>query len=358
MSSRLAGYYEAWSWLLGALDFVCVPFVYTAKFFLGSFMPRFFRNGMGDLVQVQQANEFLLNLPKDVDKLSIKIHEGPVEADTSGTILQKCTFRSPAARLMPPAAQTAQYYRVSPTRNAQPIMVLLFPATGEQGKAERLWLARHLAVRYGWSSLLLTAPFYAGRKPTTQTLFFIDTVQEFLSQSAAIIQEAVALVLHYREYSFCLSGFSWGGAMTMSTGMVCLLAGVEPSRLCLAPYVGGTSPSLLVDSLLTASIDWQALDCTRDALRKLLLDFHLQRLVSAVLQRGTRPPVIVSRSTAHDHFITLSGARQLETQVSRLRGETQWMTGGHIWAAMVRPWRQCTGIVHAVQEMVKAQKAA
>ncbi|KAL3907715.1 MAG: hypothetical protein SGPRY_010074, partial [Prymnesium sp.] len=127
------------------------------------------------------------------------------------------SFESPAHARLPPEAQMCRFAFVSPqSESGQPLVwpcspeeggeggagesrptaiVLLLPSTGEQGKQGRLALASKLAREHGYCSLVITAPWYAARKPASQQMHYIQTVESFLEQSTIIIQVRHVVVL-------------------------------------------------------------------------------------------------------------------------------------------------------------------
>lgn len=153
------------------------------------------------------------------------------------------------------------------------VFIVMLPATGEVYLSTRLRMARRLAQKFGWSSIIMTAPYYGVRKPKSQTLFFIDSVKDVLLQSQAIVEESAALSLYLLkkknkkgilDSKVYFSGFSYGGAMASCASTFALATGGDGRRLACASYVGSASPVCLVDGVLESSIDWSALKPKHD----------------------------------------------------------------------------------------------
>lgn len=156
------------------------------------------------------------------------------------------------------------------------------PATGEQSYSERLKLASILANEQQCISLIIMAPFYASRKENGQKGASVSTVGYYLSQSLAIMTEAAALVLWINELytnatsnseklknrlHICLTGFSWGAAMSGCAAILSSIALATPPslpsqntpKISVIPYVGSTSPAPVVDGILSGDIAWTKL---------------------------------------------------------------------------------------------------
>ncbi|MCP5482070.1 MAG: alpha/beta fold hydrolase [Spirochaetales bacterium] len=162
---------------------------------------------------------------------------------------------------MPPEARQGHAQFVLPRDHTpeQPI-VILFPATGEEGfQRRRNWTSLPLA-EHGVASLILEAPFYGRRRPPGARTS-PGTVSDFLIMCLAMQVEGLALMRHLRERRYKrigLAGVSMGGYMALATAALdqgsCSVAALVPSH--------GAAP-VYTEGLLSRYVDWSAL--TADA---------------------------------------------------------------------------------------------
>ena len=385
-------------WFLGLMDSV----FHLLR--LLPFRPKFFREGWGrDLQAVYGKQEELLNDLQRNGGADCCLRANKIEWEDptlmqGGVSLRKGTFRSPCADLLPPSSKYCQFYEVSPNSSHQHetkqrngddrahhhddddddeprVYVILLPATGEMGKRARLETAKYLATTHGWCSLIVTAPFYASRKPASQRLFFLDTVSDLQLQSLAVMFEAATLATHflssYAGSYVCISGFSWGGAMSACATTLALLgagAGGDggsirdddrnlplQDRIACVPYVGSASPAVLVDGILEQSIDWNMLK--GDGREQLWREFYktqLTTLSSRLPDAAVRKAALCHAVVAtHDQFITQRYVDEFLVQLSTMSHQvsTQRLPGGHITAMLARPWVQRNAIVAAIKEL-------
>ena len=334
------------SWSLGLLDYVAVAL-------LRMILPKrakFFGKGYGDLSLAWKAQEELL-AAKSPQMEKLEFHEtkksGPVT-------IQRVTFTSPLAKYLPEAAQQANFYLVEPVGKKAKIMVILLPATGEAGKSTRLTMAKHFAQKHGWSSAIVTAPFYASRKPKGQPSYFIETVESMLTQSNAVSAEASLMIEYYmkQSYQIVVSGFSWGAAMScVSTGLA-LARGVDGSKIACVPYVGSASPCAIADGALQKSIHYDSVD---DKLFEVLYKMQL----SCVDVSKAKPLAVLNVvGTRDDHFLRHKFVQEWFDQLGAWKVQNRtmsWQIGGHATAMAVRPYVQPRMIERAVQLLEKSQ---
>lgn len=373
---------KPFGWLLGALDY---SFVFLNTL-LGRSGPKFFRQGAGNLQRPYDAQDNMLRDLSDKGKLSTSIHlaEKDIRWDDKASDTKKhCTvengqFISPAADILPEASKLCSFYRVRPVEEAQSprsqddVVVIMLPATGEMGKSVRLNMAQQLAKDHGWSSILVTAPYYGARMPSGQNLFFLNTVGDMLAQSQGIVQETAALIGYFLERSpntkVCVTGFSWGGAMSSSAVAVSLLGGADGRRIALVPYVGCHSPISFADGVLESSLDWNSLRRTQDEAREqtrqawaeTFLQTQLKVITEYLDKASDRHRVAVVRSVCMDHdlFIRVKYSEEFLKQLQGLHPHTfsnQWIPGGHGFGMLVRPWVQKNEIVTAICDLEKLQ---
>ena len=426
-----SSFFPTLSWVLGLLDYA---FLFLK--ILGPVQPKFFEGGYGDIEaarrrQIQSLVELEVErggttAPKHKTTTRFKLANddlqwGPTTRPSSGITMQEGRFRSPQADNRPPESAYAQFFLVKPDLEAsaglapqvpnngtamteKQVYILMLPATGETNIASRLFMAKTLAKEYGWCSVIVTAPYYGDRKPKSQKLFFLHTVEDILMQALAVIQEAAALSEYFLEAQqspqegssprrVCLTGFSFGAAMASIASNYALVAGVDGQRLGCAAYVGSASPCVLADGILESSVQWTALkrphagssgDSPVPSAREILFDELYQTQMdtfilmeacsdqkskkeSAVAQNRNNPiRVIKGYNMYHDEFIKPKYARELEQQIQKcMKGgeenqansgdnafQLQWLPGGHVFAALARPVLQKRLIVDTVRELL------
>jgi hypothetical protein len=267
-------------------------------------------------------------------------------------------------------------------------LVVLLPATGEQGYGERIAIAKRLIRGAPPSSpvtcFLLMAPYYASRRPAGQRGHYTRFVAEYVAQSLAIMVEGACLIalantLGAPSAKLVSSGFSWGGAMAGAAGILAtslLPPGVSSTRLCVVPYVGSASPAPLVDGILSGDVSWAALardmrsvSEARDRLRTLLYGTTVRRFTD-VLPPGPSPhghhiAAVVAVGMLDDHFVPprfsvelssalfsvcAGGGRKGEGE-GKGKGREVWYGGGHVAAAIHKTERQSQAIVEALGEL-------
>lgn len=349
------------SWALGALD----KGYYVARVI--QWRPRFFADGWGN-VEAAEAAQFELCQ-------QFKPEPPALEWEKPRGNLCVASFESPMAHRLPEEARLASFHFVSPERsdialvepwNSEPTaptaIVLLMPATAEETPDGRIALAQKLAED-GVCSLILGAPFYGKRKPTNQQMHYIRTVEMFLDQSTAIVAEAASLMCwcasRWPGVPICVSGFSWGGAMTCVSSIVA--SQLAPSAQIVAvPYAGSATPAVLVDGLLQDDIQWSALgesadfDKTRDRLMNVLLQTHLSKIVENVEGKPQLAGLHVV-NFENDGFVKAEYGEELYTIMSTCCKPDatrvfRWQSGGHVYAFLARQQLQ----VDAIQQACKA----
>mmetsp|Transcript_22083 Transcript_22083/g.54656 ORF Transcript_22083/g.54656 Transcript_22083/m.54656 type:complete len:382 (+) Transcript_22083:125-1270(+) len=363
---------QALGWALGLLDYA----FFLVKALLGKNRPKYFSKGWGDLKSVM---EMQTNLLKECEERTSEISsfageqidwEQPTREDA--VWIQHGKFISPCAALLPEESRFCMFSVVRPCSpketNDSEVYIMMLPATGEMGNSTRLIMAKSLAEKYGWSSVIITAPFYGRRRPRTQKLFFVDTVSNLLLQSLAIVQEAASLAIFFlsksKSSTVCFSGFSWGGAMSSVSSAVALIAGADGSRIACAPYVGSASPVCLVEGVVADAIDWNALreskDDSYDFLKKELYTELNKTQLSVISERRKKGcngiAVVRAVCMRNDQVLRLRYVHEFLSQLKTLGSEAldvpvKWIPGGHAIAALLRPSYQQELISEAVLSM-------
>ena len=366
-------------WGVGLLDY---GFLFLRL--LGSQSPKFFRLGYGDVTiyekRFQQTLAALDNGSYSF-QLTDKIIDWGSETLERHVTIQEAHFRSPLAEHLPQESAYCQFYMVKPIgfdkrrnddqKQESPTYIIMLPATGEMDIRIRMIIARQLARTYGLCSVIVTAPYYGSRKPEDQSLFLINSVKDILLQSQAVIEEAVAICQYLRNVDrrseslaptpkICFTGFSYGAAMAACASSFALKAGVDGNSLSCAAYVGSSSPNVLADGILESGVQWDALrqdaNENQEDTRKRLFDlFDLTQL------NTVKPPKIVAPLRAvkayamtNDLFIRPRYSQTLERQVQECLNpnfKMQWLPGGHVSAALMRPLMHKKLIVDTITAM-------
>ena len=350
--------------LIGYLDQL---YSYAVRFLAPKHF-RFFSHGWGHPSIAFDAQEvFLRQCEKKILPLKNLDEVEWLDEEVQGhVVIKKGRFLSPLAQHLPgDTNKYAYFYLVEPVKPlTKKTMTIMCPATGEMGKRSRMPMAKRLASEQGCSSIILTAPYYGIRKPQDQTLWFINTVQDLLVQSLAIIAEASGLAALYaqQDYQICLTGFSWGGAMCSVSAAAALLMGVDGPRLACVPYAGCASPKILADGILSHSIDYEALrrssDESLDSISVSLQNMLGKMQLTTVTDRMTNPSkqqlrVIRSVSMEHDRFIKKGYVQDFFRQLGGLCGKANFcmLPGGHVFAALARPFYHERAVVAAIDDL-------
>ena len=242
---------------------------------------------------------------------------------------------------MPEASKMARFYFVSPANSVQPWkslsssaspsssdggdspkgIVLLLPSTGEQGSEGRLQLAERLAEENGFCSLVLTAPLYGARKPAEQQMHYARTVALYLLQSSTIIEEAALLLCwcadRWPGVPLCVSGFSWGGAMTCVSAILAS-QWARGAEVLAVPYAGSATPAVIV---ARDDVDWPSPQRWHEPFErrvpplKLLLQTHLSEIVKPICDGNAkgRPQLAGLRAVSfeNDYFVVRAYGEEL-----------------------------------------------
>lgn len=360
--------FESTSWCLGLLD-VSILLLRL----MGRKRPKFFSEGWGDLLQQEEQQELLLKelaVDKAAARFNVDIEWEETKNEPTVTI-RKGSFVSPLASVLPKESHYCHFSVVTPRNrtSASTTYIVMLPATGEVGSSARLRLAREFADEFGWSSCVVTAPYYGRRKPATQTLFLLNTVADLLMQGQVISQEAAILTRYFLmdpSAKVCITGFSFGAAMAAVGSSVALVAGCDGKRLACVPYIGSASPAVFGDGVLRTSVDWSALRgdtvATTEQLRGDLFDELYKTQLSIITEhipKSNRIGVVRITASHHDHFIRRRYSHELIDQMEALRPmiklPVEWLPGGHVVAAVLRPIYHRKAIMEAVKALQELQ---
>lgn len=350
--------------------------------------PKFFSKGYGNpkiyFARRNYTLKALVDGTYDFDRKEVV--ELVEEKRGSGIVTFRGQFKSPVANQLPKESQTCYFQLVEPTNHGdkkkKDVYVIMFPATGEMSEGTRLAMAKRLANQHGWSTIILTAPFYGKRKPASQRLFFIDTVTGILLQSEAIIEEGMMLTAWLLNKSptalVCHSGFSYGAAMASCASAMSLVGGLDGNRIACAPYVGSSSPNVLVDGVLENGVDWKALATSTKkgddmmmysgggggggdykTTRKKIYDLFDESQLNVLANKAAaQRKIAVARavSFSNDGFIQPKYSMALKSQLDPISSRSvnlKWYPGGHAFAALLRPYLHRRLVEDSVHELIQ-----
>lgn len=254
---------------------------------------KFYSGGIGDLQPFIQRRDAFYEALKQGKSLTDPLGDDDIQwfdvEERGAVTVQEARFQSPVADLLPPESKIGRFHLVKPVRSSTETYAVLLGATGEMGKAKRLELAKKLATKHGWSSIIFTTPFYGVRKPKKQHSFFIDTIADQMLQTQSLVEE-VSLLTEYllrksKASRVCLTGFSFGGGCALAAAGAALLFMKEEQsrRLACAPFAPSTTLEVYADGMLEACVDWQALKqqpeaskcTTKNEIRELVREVEL-----------------------------------------------------------------------------------
>jgi len=111
---------------------------------------------------------------------------------------------------------------------SRPLSTIMLPGLGEITNFPRSDMARFLAVKYGWSSIILPAPYYSERKPEHQTLFFQERMSDVRVSSRKTRHSRVTTCWRRTKTV-------WWTRRIYASALTVLVPGVDASRLVYVP---------------------------------------------------------------------------------------------------------------------------
>lgn len=365
------------SYYLGSLDLS----YWILRLILGPNRPRFFRLGWGSLDDAELAQK---QLEESIENPSTADLLPSIERNELSRIIynkfttQSASFLSPFANFLPEGCKRCHFTLVEPNpEKSNDVVVLMLPATGEQWSHSRLRMAKSLVSKNNWTCAIITAPFYGERRPPTQKLHYIETVSDFLLQSLSIIRETAALGSFYISQGkyVCVTGFSWGAAMTACSSALMLLLTGKGDRIACVPYVGSATPAVLVDGILEEDIEWEILkksptetrEETKIKLFNVLYKTQLSSLCEFIDKKKEKLTMIKSiqaNAMKHDHFITPRFSQEMFDELKKMSDYNEnekkssnivfrWLAGGHVIAFLILHFMQKNAIELAVKALLE-----
>jgi hypothetical protein len=369
---------EFLSWAVGKIDDLL-----HLHYLLGPLRPMFFNLGWGDYVNLENAK----------DHIRAMMHNGPLihghafkpkwegfSVTEDGIMTMQGTWKSPLWRFLPIESRVCRFKLIEPVRKTaknDETLVISLPSTGEQVDFIRVWMAMKLARLNGWSSLIVTAPYYGHRKPASQTLHYINTVADYFLQIIGIVEETSLMVYYYLYQrhlykSICITGFSWGGGMAACSSALLACWGVDCDRIACVPYCGSATPTPLIGGSLDSSLDYDKLkisdeESIDDVKKKLMTEFltiHTQVMTEYYGEEAsketsektlTKLGSVKVVSAKHDCIMRNCHTTELSDELQKIACQNgsslEWLPGGHFSAAMMRQRYQYDSIVNAVRAL-------
>jgi len=295
---------------------------------------------------------------------------------------KRCLFRVVAPARSAAALRTLTTTESSVEGDESPkAVIILLTSTGEQGSGPRVAVAKELARRLGFFSVVPTAPLYGRRRPKGQKRHYISTAAKILDQSTGVFTEAGSLACwcadRFPNAKIIISGFSWGGAMCAGAAILganWMRDDAQRHRLGAAPYVGAHSPEILVDSVIYHDIDWkslaleaESLDDAENRLRAIFGKSSIAGLVADVNgvtlaqldDESFKPRRYLQAShsviTLNDKFVSIPSMMRLHHGLVKAcpEGKAKYteVVGGHLLAWLRRKTLQVDAINEVYQEL-------
>eukprot|EP00977_Amphora_coffeiformis_P000950 scaffold202_cov180-Amphora_coffeaeformis.AAC.2 len=392
--------WQAVSWLLGLLD---LPVLLLAL--LASLLDvRLGNSGFGDVKTSDHVVESLLDAIRHEDPARLdektQLNKVTITEDSGNSMwsrlvdfgggIKTCrgSFRSPLAQYFPRESQMAHFTLIGPSKSScndkeegGSVYVIMLPGFGEAFDFPRNIMARYLAARYGWTSIILTAPYTSVRKPDGKLFCMFESSSDIVLMAQGMVQEAAALVRHYldrknseKKNLVCISGFSLGAGIGCAACALAMLSGnLDASRLAYVSFApqGDAAAFINNGSLAATAVNWEAFreheyQTTEQIQQKVLLSFQkFQRGLYVALsklendQGNLRKSIGAVRSItmAHDRIVPPKYLHTFRKAMCRLSKDPsknvveKWMPGGHVFGFFLRPYYELKNIVEGVDQL-------
>lgn len=390
----LLKFYGVW---LGWLD----NLIYVLNLYRGKDRPRFFSDGWGNNEKLEQAIHLYDQSSEEscakqcIDCIATiqwfdgteyvdDFQRGINTSEDEDITLKQARFLSPLKDLLPQESKYCYFcylYLNSFDIDRPPVTTMMLPCTGETGPEGREHIAKKLARKHGWTSIIMNAPYYGVRSPGNQQEHFIRTVSDFLLQSIAIIQETAVLSRHILDKGcfvvsstassptsspfICIAGFSWGASMAVCSSAAAVNWGGDGRRIACVPYVGSATPAVLVAGALNSYVDYNAIrrgdetdDEVKNHLHGVLSEAQISQMADKMLMKACgggihKIAAVAAATMLNDQIVTLEYSTRLKDQLHRLSDNvsTYWLPGGHVVALLLRGIFQTRAIENAVITM-------
>ena len=390
--------------VLGALDSIVENYLYlrgsssSSSFQSGGDL--FFSDGYGDdmetMLEIRKTYRHAIYNGTVEFRLQDDDIEWREQVEYKNVLVQEGYFVSPLQHVLPPESQKCRFHLVKPIKHATTtsptnttttnnVYVIMLASTGEAGKKSRLAMAQQLAQDHGYSSIILTSPYYGHRKPAGQSSFYLRTVTDLWKQFGGTLQEAAALAEYYYRTDptcrLCWTGFSAGGALAICAAWAAV-AGyrLDGDRLAVAAYVAPASAGIYARGSLQTLLDWPALRSSPTeplemTKRRLYENLDLLSVSSVTgienADTAAAAAAAAARRPTNCHLGSLrfcAGTRDtfspryfcqvLQQQLPPLVRDPvrdcsmEWHAFGHVYAGLARPRLQKELIVNAVQPLL------
>lgn len=376
----------------GFLDFLVAKFVAHG---MGPHRTRFFSEGWGDLEAVHSRRDEYYEQVR-AGNVSFRLEHGDIEwkrnSDGNGKKVDKNiqidegSFQTTLHDMMPIECKKCHFHLVQPTarhqkstnkqQQQQPMVyVIMLASTGEVGRKPRLSMARKLAMKHGYASVIVSTPYYGRRKPPGQHSFYLNTVSDMWKQYGGVIQESAALAEYFLSNNnkvdppckVCFTGFSAGACLSIAAAWTCMLGyRLDGSRIGVAAHASPASAGVFASGCVQHLVDWTALkgEPFEDAETTRARFYEELNLLSVQHAVALRDPTnnhrhllrsIRCTCAVRDLISPRVYAQVLEQELAPLFHDClfQWLPGGHVHAYMIRPSFQNHMIHEAVQPLLE-----
>uniref|UniRef100_A0A0G4HQP9 Uncharacterized protein n=1 Tax=Chromera velia CCMP2878 TaxID=1169474 RepID=A0A0G4HQP9_9ALVE len=293
--------------------------------------------------------------PKGKDgKGSLKARQQQNGAYQTGMVTQIARFRSPLSHWLPEESAFAFFQYVHQQGGSSGLatgsgtkgMVVHCPGTGDEWFwMRRKLLAEPLLSKKGISSLIMMAPFYGKRRPSSQRLHYVPNLVDFKIQMVAGFVEAASVLrwlrgeldsLMLHKIPVGLTGMSLGAGTAICAGLM------SPGDFALVPCMGSWNASPYVIGIVKNNIAWNVLrkdhldpSLAFDELKECLEAVAIGEVAEHMPKEKIGRRVVIQVGVENDHFVPKEFTRAIEDFVAPYVGrggsfEQRWLIGGHL----------------------------
>lgn len=306
---------------------------------------QFFGQGWGNMDNVEDSKRWCLSFVADhhAGRLApLDAREVALKSKTKSATVRAFRFSSPMAAFLASACHVGEFDLVMPSKGVVRACVLILPGTGDSTYAFRRHTLAEPLSESGIASILLMPAYVGSRRPASQFLHYVSTVEGFCLQSSAVIIEGLALLGWARDKFpgalLAVTGLSWGGGMAGIIG--CIAKGYD---LAIVPCLTSAGADVLVTGGLRFEIAFGKL-VTEEAptveqaaqdLLELLSHNRPSELIewaSAFLPSPSGTKVLIQVQATHDVFVPPQEGLDNFSQIRVLddKAELIWVPGGHV----------------------------
>ncbi len=313
-----------------------------------------YADGFGDLARLEELVERVRRYPGDAAPAEIEIRFDGRPRSALGYRVQRGTFDTPMAELLPEASKRGHVELLLPPEvrhGREPRLCLMLAATAEEGYARRRLWATSL-LRHGIGALILENPYYGRRRPAGQLGPSLRTVADQFTMNLVTVDEANALLSWMRRRGHervGVTGYSQGGMMAA------FAAAMVPFPVAAVPRGAGSAAGpIFTTSALTRAFDWDRLAADKGG-REEARAFFLSCLEPVnVSHHGPprAPEAAILMGARSDGFIP---PRETEHLHRHWKGsELRWLPAGHVTSLVLHRRAQLRAIRDAFDRLDRA----